>query len=73
MGMLKNLDSDIELGPMKQFYVSLLAEDDTLDASNWTSEFAGRWMMIVRQMRLLRTYVVRELQIRRSNYETKSS
>ena len=43
MGMLKNLDSDIELGPMKQFYVSLLAEDDTLDASNWTSEFAGRW------------------------------
>ena len=34
MGMLKNLDSDIELGPMKQFYVSLLAEDDTLDASN---------------------------------------
>ena len=47
MGMLKNLDSDIELGPMKQFYVSLLAEDDTLDASNWTSEFAGRWMMIV--------------------------
>ena len=67
MGMLKNLDSDIELGPMKQFYVSLLAEDDTLDASNWTSEFAGR------QMRLLRTYVVRELQIRRSNYETKSS
>ena len=43
MGMLKNLDSDIELGPMKQFHVSLLAEDDTLDASNWTSEFAGRW------------------------------
>ena len=43
MVMLKNLDSDIELGPMKQFYVSLLAEDDTLDASNWTSEFAGRW------------------------------
>ena len=43
MGMLKNLDSDIELGPMKQFYVSLLAEDDTLDALNWTSEFVGRW------------------------------
>lgn len=43
MGMLKNLDSDIELGPMKQFYVSLLVEDNTLDALNWTSEFAGRW------------------------------
>lgn len=43
MDMLKNLDSDIELGSMKQFSASLLAEDDTLDASNWTSEFAGRW------------------------------
>lgn len=74
MGMLKNLDSDIELGPMKQFYVSLLAEDDTLDASNWTSEFAGRWDDDrTTDERLLRTYVVRELQIRRSNYETKSS
>lgn len=43
MDMLKNLDSDIELGSMKQFSASLLAEDDTLDVSNWTSEFAGRW------------------------------
>ena len=43
MGMLKNLDSDIELGPMKQFSASLLAKDNTPDASNWTSEFAGRW------------------------------
>lgn len=42
MDMLKNLDSDIELGSMKQFSASLLAEDDTLDVSNWTSEFAGR-------------------------------
>ena len=43
MGMLKNLDSDIELGSMKQFSVSALAEEKTLDALNWTSEFAGRW------------------------------
>ena len=43
MGMLKNLDSDIELGSMKQFSASLLVEDNTLDALNWTSEFDGRW------------------------------
>lgn len=43
MGMLKNLDSDIELGSMKQFSASLLVEDNTLDALNWTSEFAERW------------------------------
>ena len=43
MGMLKNLDSDIDLGSMKQFSASLLVEDNTLDALNWTSEFAGRW------------------------------
>ncbi len=43
MGTLKNLDSDIELGSMKQFSASLLVEDNTLDALNWTSEFAGRW------------------------------
>ena len=43
MDMLKKLDSDIELGSMKQFSAFLLVEDDTLDASNWTSEFAGRW------------------------------
>lgn len=43
MGMLKNLDSDIELGSMKQFSAFLLVEDDTLDALIWTSEFAGRW------------------------------
>ena len=43
MGMLKNLDSDIELGSMKQFSASLLVEDNTLDALNWTLEFAGRW------------------------------
>ena len=43
MGMLKNLDSDIELGSMKQFSASLLVEDNTLDALIWTSEFAGRW------------------------------
>ena len=43
MGMLKNLVSDIELGSMKQFSASLLVEDNTLDALNWTSEFAGRW------------------------------
>ena len=43
MGVLKNLDSDIELGSMKQFSASLLVEDNTLDALNWTSEFAGRW------------------------------
>ena len=43
MGMLKNLDSDIELGSMKQFSASLLVEYNTLDALNWTSEFAGRW------------------------------
>lgn len=43
MGTLKKLDSDIELGSMKQFSASLLAKDNTPDASNWTSEFAGRW------------------------------
>ena len=43
MGMLKNLDSDIELGSMNQFSASFLVEDNTLDALNWTSEFAGRW------------------------------
>lgn len=41
--MLKKIDSDIELGSMKQFSASLLAKDNTSDASNWTSEFAGRW------------------------------
>lgn len=43
MGTLKNLDSDIELGSMKQLSASLLVEDNTLDALNWTSEFAGQW------------------------------
>ena len=43
MDMLKKLDSDIELGSMKQFSASLLVEDNTLDALNWTLEFAGRW------------------------------
>ncbi len=43
MDMLKKLDSDIEFGSMKQFSASLLVEDHTLDALNWTSEFAGRW------------------------------
>ena len=43
MDMLKKIDSDIELGSMKQFSASLLAKDNTPDASNWTSEFAGRW------------------------------
>ena len=43
MDMLKKIDSDIELGSMKQFSASLLVEDNTLDALNWTSEFAGRW------------------------------
>ncbi|WP_206665337.1 hypothetical protein [Phocaeicola dorei] len=43
MGTLKKLDSDIELGSMKQVSASLLVEDDTLDALNWTSEFVGRW------------------------------
>lgn len=42
-GYVENLDSDIELGSMKQFSASLLVEDNTLDALNWTSEFAGRW------------------------------
>ena len=37
------LDSDIELGSMKQFSASLLVEDNMLDALNWTLEFAGRW------------------------------
>ena len=41
--MLKKIDSDIELGSMKQFSASLPVEDNTLDALNWTSEFAGRW------------------------------
>ena len=43
MDMLKKIDSDIELGSMKQFSASLLVEDNTLDALNWTLEFAGRW------------------------------
>lgn len=43
MDMLKKLDSDIELGSMKQFSASLLVEDNMLDALNWTLEFAGRW------------------------------
>ncbi len=43
MDMLKKLDSDIKLGSMKQFSAFLLVEDNTLDALNWTSEFAGRW------------------------------
>lgn len=42
MDMLKKLDSDIELGLMKQVSASLV-EDNTLDALNWTSEFARRW------------------------------
>ena len=66
MGMLKNLDSDIELGSMKQFSASLLVEDNTLDALNWTSEFAGRW-----DDDRTTDEVVED--IRRSNYETKSS
>ena len=40
MDMLQKLDSDIELGLMKQVSASLV-EDNTLDALNWTSEFAG--------------------------------
>lgn len=68
--MLKKIDSDIELGSMKQFSASLLAKDNTPDASNWTSELPDDGKMIVRQMRLLRTYVVRELQIGRLDYET---
>lgn len=42
-GYVEKLDSDIELGSMKQFSASLLVEDNTLDALNWTLEFAGRW------------------------------
>ena len=42
-GYVEKIDSDIELGSMKQFSASLLAKDNTPDASNWTSEFAGRW------------------------------
>ena len=42
-GYVEKIDSDIELGSMKQFSASLLVEDNTLDALNWTSEFAGRW------------------------------
>ncbi|WP_242384748.1 hypothetical protein [Phocaeicola sartorii] len=47
MDMLKNLDSDIELGSMKQFSAFLLVEDDTLDALNWTSEFAGQFSLAI--------------------------
>ena len=61
MDMLKKLDSDIELGSMKQFSASLLVEDNTLDALNWTLELPDDGKIIVQQMRLLRIYVVREL------------
>lgn len=47
MDMLKKLDSDIELGSMKQFSAFLLVEDDTLDALNWTSEFAGQFSLAI--------------------------
>ncbi len=45
--MLKNLDSDIELESMRQFSASLLVEDNTLDALNRTSEFAGRFSLAI--------------------------
>lgn len=44
MGTLKKLNSDIELGSMKQVSASLLADDNVPDTLfEWTSEFAGQW------------------------------
>ena len=71
--MLKDLSSDIKLELIAKLSASLVAKDNTSDTSNWTSEFVGRWKMIVRQMRLSRIYVVQGLQIGRLNYETISS
>ena len=64
MNTLKGLGSDIKLRSIKQVSASLLADDDVPDTLlDWTSEFAGQWKMIVRQMRLLRIYVVQGLRI----------
>lgn len=41
--MLKDLSSDIKLELIAKLSASLLVKDDTPDASNWASEFVGRW------------------------------
>ena len=41
--MLKDLSSDIKLELIAKLSASLVAKDNTPDASNWTSEFVGRW------------------------------
>ena len=70
MNTLKGLGSDIKLRSIKQVSASLLADDDVPDTLlDWTSEFAGQWKMIVRQMRLSRIYVVQGLRIGKYNNE----
>lgn len=74
MNTLKGLGSDIKLRSIKQVSASLLADDDVPDTLlDWTSEFAGQWKMIVRQMRLLRIYVVQGLRIGKYNNENHQS
>ena len=74
MNTLKGLGSDIKLRSIRQVSASLLADDDVPDTLlDWTSEFAGQWKMIVRQMRLLRIYVVQGLRIGKYNNENHQS
>ena len=68
--MLKDLSSDIKLELIAKLSASLLVKDDSQILPNGLQNLPDDGKMIVRQMRLLRTYVVRELQIGRLDYET---
>ena len=74
MNTLKGLGSDIKLRSIKQVSASLLADDDgQILFSIGLQNLQDNGKMIVRQMRLLRIYVVQGLRIGKYNNENHQS
>lgn len=74
MNTLKGLGSDIKLRSIKQVSASLLADDDVrILFSIGPQNLQDNGKMIVRQMRLLRIYVVQGLRIGKYNNENHQS
>lgn len=74
MNTLKGLGSDIKLRSIKQVSASLLADDDVPDTLlDGPQNLQDNGKMIVRQMRLLRIYVVQGLRIGKYNNENHQS
>ena len=73
MNTLKGLGSDIKLRSIKQVSASLLADDDVPVFSIGLQNLQDNGKMIVRQMRLLRIYVVQGLRIGKYNNENHQS